>query len=268
VGHFLEHRSLARLLASSRENILATYAGLAESVAGARRVRESPWLQIEGPDDMGFSNFIAGWDLDSEVQTRRAAEEVAALCKERPCISVFTVAGDRPASIGMQLIEAGFELRHTLVEMAWLGEHVTAAEGVLVLAQGVEERRRIADFMTRQFFWRGSYDQRRRIAEATAKSPNQLYTLDAMDPPRAAIMLVPQEDSLGIYNLCVQEDLRGTGLGGRLVRLAQAMAARHGVPAVLQCEASLARWYQSFGFIRVGSVDAYRLPDPSWFPAI
>lgn len=268
MGRLLEHRSLNRLISASRSNILATYAGLAESVAGARRTREKPWLQIEGPEDLAFSNFLAGWDFGSDEEARHGAHLAAELCAERPGFSVFTVAGDRPSDMGRMLLAAGFELRHTLVEMAWSSDVPPSAEGALVLAQGVEERRKIADFMTRQFFWRGSHDQRRKIADATAKSPNQLYTLDGDDPARAAIMLVPLDDSLGIYNLCVQEDLRRHGLGGRLVKLAQALAVRHGVPAVLQCEPALARWYESFGFIRVGAVDAYRLPEPSWFPAI
>ncbi len=224
------------------------------------------WIQVQGPLDLAFCNFLAGWNLTDETAAE-GAERVAYVCSDRPGMSVFVCTGDSPANMGWHLIQAGFELRHTLIEMAFVGT-APNVPGALHLAQGKEERKRISDFMTRQFFWRGSYEQRRCISDATSSSPHQLYYFGEAMAPTGAIMLVPTDNSLGIYNLCVQESLRGQGIGSQVLSLALMLADHMGVPAVLQCEQTLCGWYSKHGFRQIGAVDAYRLPEPAWFPAI
>jgi ribosomal protein S18 acetylase RimI-like enzyme len=116
----------------------------------------------------------------------------------------------------------------------------------------------IARFMVEQFFSRMAGESRDRIQRATARSATQLYSLGPERRPDAAVMLVPLDGSLGLYNLCVRRELRGKGIGREVVSSVRAIAAASGAPVVLQCEPGLAPWYEDQGFEAVGEVEAWR----------
>ena len=111
--------------------------------------------------------------------------------------------------------------------------------------------------MAEQFFWRLPTDAREAIATATAASRHRILKLGEAQEPEAAVMLVPAAGSIGLYNLCVRPELRGRGTGKSIVETIMSGSAQNGTKIVLQCEGTLAPWYQILGFETVGWVRAY-----------
>jgi ribosomal protein S18 acetylase RimI-like enzyme len=237
---------------------VATYLGLVGAIEGASVTRPHGFTLVRGPGYFSFCNFAAGFVGGDARQIAAVLLEQAEACLG---FYVFLMTGDEPADLHERLGDAGFQVRQTLVGMAAVGHSGEPETGATAVTD-LKERRAVASFMARQFFWRMPKDGRDAIAAATALGPHTLWAVGPVHEPEAAVMLVEQPDSVGLFNLCVRPDLRRKGLGSRVVGAVGAHAARQGKPVVLQCEAELAAWYREQGFREVSRVDALSLaPD-------
>ncbi len=255
----MERRPLnfPELVRASRENVVETYIGLAAPVAGCQIERGARCSMCTGPSEFSFCNFAAGFNLaDDRAEALRQLEAIRAQIAHPRNFWAFLITGDRPQGLPALLDKAGFAPRHSLVEMAWRPAFVPDG-APLTLATTPEDRIAVAEFMTLQFFWRMAPSSRRRIAEATAGSPHELYRVGPQDRCRAGVMLCRTAGAVGLYNLCVEEKDRGRGMGSSVVRSVKRMAAADGKPVVLQCEPALVPWYIDQGFEEIGTVTAY-----------
>jgi hypothetical protein len=254
----MEHRPLkdprARVV---RENALATYLGLVGAVEGAVVTRPMGFTLVRGPGHFSFCNFAAGFDV--------AEGDVCAVIdlldeQSRDCFGfyVFSMSGDAPSDFREQLRRRGYESRQGLVGMASEASPSPGVVSARVVADS-EERRLVASFMARQFFWKMQKEVREAIAASTAASSHTVWVVGPARDPEAAVMLVEQPASVGLFNLCVRPELRRKGLGAGLVRAVQAAASASGLPVVLQCEPGLETWYKGLGFETVGTVEALTL---------
>lgn len=240
-----------------RGNALATYLGLVGSVNGSVVTRPHGFTLVRGPGMFSFCNFAAGFSLGQD-DVDAALSTLVESAEDCFGFYVFVMTGDKPGDLVDRLVAKGFEQRHSLVGMV----SDTVPELPDLVAQAVtshEDRRKVAGFMARQFFWRMPREAREAIAAATAASPHTIWTVGPVDEPDAAVMLVEDSDAVGLFNLCVRPELRRKGLGARVVRAVQGTAAGRKKPVALQCEAELAPWYKSLGFEAVGTVEAFTL---------
>lgn len=239
----------------ARQNLLATYSGLAETVEGVKRVESEGFDFYSGPVEFAFCNYAAGFDLESGL-----VEPVVARLKShalsRPVFFVFGMGGDRPEDFADRLVRAGFECRQNLVQMSAPG--VDEGEPGLLRATDVRQRALVAEFMAANFFGRAGEDVRRRISRATQTSPHDLWWIEEDGIPVGAVMTVATDGVIGLYNLCVAESHRRRQLGAGLVKAVRQMAGggRH---VVLQCDHLLAMWYERLGFEDLSWVSAYAL---------
>jgi ribosomal protein S18 acetylase RimI-like enzyme len=253
----LEHDSLSQWADAARENVIQTYALLARSVPGTRLDLKPEYMASLGAAHEPFASFVAGFELETDTQAFDTASAIDALAADRPHLMVYICTGDRIASLKTALENRAFRRNSRLVALA-AAPGASDDESLLSLAVAPADREAIARFMVDQFFKRMTAESRDRILSATARSATQLYSLGPVRSPHAAVMLTPMDGSLGLYNLCVRRELRSKGLGAQVVRHVLALAGMRGVPVVLQCEESLAPWYESQGFQAVGEVEAWR----------
>ncbi len=255
----MEHRTLtdprARLV---RENALATYLGLVGAVEGAVVSKPMGFTLVRGPGHFSFCNFAAGFDLE-EGDVERAIDLLKEQAEDCPGFYVFAMSGDTPANFNDLLARPGFESRQQLVGMASSAAPPPPSEIGARVVTGQEDRLLVSAFMARQFFWRMPREAREAIAASTAASSHTVWSVGPASDPDAAVMLVEQPASVGLFNLCVRQELRRQGLGSDLVRAVQAAASNLGRPVVLQCEPELATWYSQLGFETVGTVEALTL---------
>ena len=253
----MEHRSLSAHVPIVRSNAIATYLGLVAAVEGSVVTKPHGFTLVRGPGFFSFCNFAAGFHIeDSDLD-----EAIALLqAQARECFGfyVFAMSGDTPDRLDERLVECGFEVRQRLVSMASV---LAPAQGELDarLVTDRQERADVATFMARQFFWSMPSEARSAIAAATSACGHTVWCVGQASDPRAAVMLVEQHDSVGLFNLCVKPELRSKGIGGDLVRAVQTAASNLGRPVVLQCGEDLVPWYQNLGFDRVGHVTALTL---------
>lgn len=248
---------MSRWVEAARENVIQTYALLARSVPGTRIELKPEYMASLGAVNEPFASFVAGFELETEAQAAEAASTIDGLAADRPHLMVYICTGDRTANLKQALESRAFRRNSQLVAMA-APPGSPDDESQLTLAVAQSDREAIARFMVEQFFKRMSSESRDRILSATARSSTQLYSLGPTRSPQAAVMLTPMDGSLGLYNLCVRRELRSRGIGSQVVRHVLALAGLRGVPVVLQCEESLAPWYESQGFQAVGEVEAWR----------
>jgi ribosomal protein S18 acetylase RimI-like enzyme len=243
----------------ARRCLLATYESLASAVPETKFEEKYGWRLVLGPEDMSFCNCAGGFDLGAP-DARRAVRELALKSIERPALVVYSITGDQPETIPAVLEEEGFRTKHQLVQMA-LRPTPIEPEADLKEAPNMILRRSIAMFMSTQFFSSSPREYRRKISQATAASNHRIFAYGHLHAPAGAVMTSESEESLGIFNLCVREGIRGEGLGTRMVKTLQAEAAEKGLPIILQCEAGLTNWYERLGFEKIGIVRWYRF-DP------
>jgi ribosomal protein S18 acetylase RimI-like enzyme len=120
---------------------------------------------------------------------------------------------------------------------------------------GHRERMLLARFMASQFFAGHKPDLRERIAEANARASALEFFGFHDEPDRklvGAATLHDAEGAVGIYNVCVAAANRHRGLGSLIVQRLLGEIGRRRKLAVLQCDASLVRWYRQFGFCESG----------------
>lgn len=249
--------TLPELAACGRRNVVFTYVELARVIDGARIERDYGFTACTAPIDLSFCNFAIDFDfegLDPDLSLRRLAN----LAHGRPMFRAFhiPVRDDDPTSA--LLAAAGWGCQHALVQMAWEPEPTTSPIQ-LTTCESPEDRSGTAEFMVEQFFWRQSTGMRRHILISTVASCHAIYRLGDAHHPKGAVMTTRRPDSLGLYNLCVKRNVRGTGIGSSIVRAVQAMAATEGLPVVLQCEPGLATWYENLAFKKTGFIESYAL---------
>ncbi len=253
----MEHRPLSELV---RTNALATYLGLVAAVEGSVVTRPLGFTLVRGPGFFSFCNFAAGFDVADE-DLPAAVDLLRAQAQDHFGFYVFHMTGDRPAGLEPALIDGGFEPRQTLAAMASMNPGGVGVEGARLVASH-DDRASVAGFMAKQFFWSMPPEARRAIAAATAASSHTVWCVGEPGDPKAAVMLVEQPDSVGLFNLCVKPELRRNGIGAALVRSVQNAAFTQSKPVVLQCSEDLVAWYEDLGFERVGVVHALTLaPD-------
>jgi ribosomal protein S18 acetylase RimI-like enzyme len=257
----MEHRSLSPFVELVRSNALATYLGLVASVEGSQVTRCQGYTLVEGQGPFSFCNFAAGFALEC-ADVGAVVESLRNHAEGRFGFYVFVMSGDEPGDLDSHLVRAGFEHRQRLVSMA--STQVCTAEPVEAqLVANLEDRRSIAAFMARQFFWTMPDQAKEAIAAATAASGHTIWRVGGASEPEAAVMLVEQPDCVGLFNLCVRPELRSRGLGRSLVKAVQSASKLSGRPVVLQCSDDLTGWYSDLGFERVGHILALTLAGPT-----
>ncbi len=255
MGSVLEHHSLKEIGRIARENILKTYGDLAVAVGQTEVTDETHFFCCRGPRELPFASFAAGFDFDPHKWMPEVIARLKDLSMQRPGMYTFVLDGDRPGHLGDHLIAAGWQVRQRLAIMAW-SPGSASLEPEITLAESADERAAIADFMAWQFFARATRNMRIAIADATRFSPCQLYSFGSPFDPDAAVMVSRTEESVGLYNLCVRKELRGKGIGSRVVASVQSLATRAGHPLILQCDPSLRGWYSRMGMMEIGLLRA------------
>lgn len=192
----------------------------------------------------------------SHTPSPLAAKALAALAIGRATFNVYVASDTAGGGAGSLLCEEGFRQAYRLRLMV-ANPSLATAPCVLQLS-APNERIETADFMVREFFGRSEGTSRDAIRAATAAASElELYEVRDRGTRVAAAMLSRSEGLVGLYNLCVRFDVRGSGWGSAIVRSICANAAAQELSVCLQCDPSLEVWYQRLGFSTVGSVDVY-----------
>lgn len=240
-----------------RENILHTYLSLAGAQPHTQVWQLPEYTMCTGPAELSFCNFAAGFSLSSDRHLALSTlQELKQRVVDNRRFWVFHLSGDQPSNLPTLLLEAGFVPKHGLIEMAH-GPSPTAPGLQLSHWVEPEDRNRVAEFMANVFFWRMGREYRSQVARATVGSGLDLYSFEEDGEVVGALMLSLSGRSVGLYNLCVEDDRRNRGLGSAMVRFVQGLCYERGLPLLLQCDATLQPWYASLGFEKVGRLTAY-----------
>ncbi|HRD30484.1 MAG TPA: GNAT family N-acetyltransferase [Fimbriimonadaceae bacterium] len=250
MGCPLEHRVL---IERTRANIAAAYLELARPVPGVHVVRDQQPLVVMGPGQPSFANFLMEFD-DAEALVR--AEAALRTIEVPSTIWAFHTDADRAPDLSGQLREHGFRRMSRLLCMVAEPE-ATSSESDFTWEPATRpaDRDTVAAFMVRQFFGNTDRQAQAGIQLGTSKSVHSLYATPSVSRMTGGVMIVRSEGMGGLYCLCVHPDHQGKGLGGQIVRAVRREV--HPDPVMLQCDATLERWYQALGFRTFGHVDAY-----------
>lgn len=248
MGSALEYRALTT---AARDNLRATYMGLALCLPGAR-LEHDRWPTVcVGPGLPTFANFAMEFDAPHHWD---AVEEVIQRCSVRTDrFWVFHCDADQDKQLRTRMMRGGFLYRHRLAMLAWEGD---APETFATLRQ-TTNREETAQFMVNQFFRTSATEMKEAIVASTVRSGHALWYAGAGGAAVGAVMTVATPGVLGLYNLCVDAAHRGLGTGSAIVRAVQAMAAAEKRNVVLQCDESLVGWYERLGFKRLGEVETW-----------
>ncbi len=261
----MERGLLADLRQVARENILATYLGLASSLSEAVLRFREPYTLISGPTDLSFCNFAAGFEVEKDLDGHLGW--LSRYASETPGFWAFAMTGDTPDDLPERLEAQGFERRQAMIQMVCPAPPLRLVSA-MDEAVAQFDRREIARFMADQFFQRTSVDGRARIAAATAGSPHRLFSWRDGAGAASAVMVSCSAGALGLYNLCVRSDVQESGHGTDSVEFVKWLAAEKNLPVVLQCAADLVPWYQRRGFEPSGKIEAYTYPRTVPWPVI
>lgn len=160
------------------------------------------------------------------------------------------------------LRRAGFQRQFSLVRFS-SPEGFDAMPVQLVEVASGADRRKVANFMTEQFFGRAKTEFREVVTRATSGASRlRLAITGSMQDIRGAVMVCDLPEAFGIYNLAVRPDCRRRGIArGILQTLWHTVRATPGDrrPIVLQSDPNLADWYRELGFRELGQLEAYVL---------
>lgn len=160
------------------------------------------------------------------------------------------------------LRRAGFQRQFSLVRFS-SPEGFDAMPVQLVEVASAADRRKVANFMTEQFFGRAKTEFREVVTRATSGASRlRLAITGSMQDIRSAVMVCDLPEAFGIYNLAVRPDCRRRGIArGILQTLWHTVRATPGDrrPIVLQSDPNLAEWYRELGFRELGQLEAYVL---------
>ena len=159
------------------------------------------------------------------------------------------------------LERAGFHESFKLSMLAALGRTVSL-EVDAQIANSVGERHRVATFMADQFFQSMSRSIRNQIVASTVLANDlEIWSHEERAKTAAAFMTYENEETIGLYNLCVLSSLRSRGIGRALVNGLLARSRDANKLLTLQSHESLDGWYEALGFERIGILRAMALSD-------
>lgn len=231
-----------------RNNAAEAFITLASNAPHAKVERTDRYWCCTSQFDHPLANFAVRLDLDPS-----SIDMLSNIAKDRSSFRVHVMSPDRP-----QTALGAFEA-NGLTEMYRLTLMAGAPDGELdagVRQATASETDELIAFAVDNFFWTSPQSVRRKISQITgaaAKDPRNLsFIIEGSDGIDAIATLFFDSGTAGLYNVCVRRSLRGLGLGTRIVahacRIAKGLADR----IVLQCDPSLASWYESLGFSEVG----------------
>lgn len=241
--------NLDDLAARSARNIERTYLAIGRRTPGARTVCGAGWVCCLSELDHPICNFgIVRADAEFD------ADGLRRLIAEKKAFNLYSFRS-LPAVVLDRVRGMGFVPTYRLLQLFKSGplEGLTAE---LEEAEG-QERLRVAEFMVRQFFFRQSRVVRQNISQATAECELPLYWSKSQGQTVGAVMLCPETGVLGLYNLCIDPDMRSRGLGSATVRAILRVSSQYERPVVLQCDAVLESWYGGLGFSKLGTVEVF-----------
>lgn len=249
----------SNLSVAGSDNLLRTYFSLGAASPGSVISKQEGFDACVGNFDHPICNFAGRLTLDPW-----AANRLVELSIERRFFSVYSVPGDTPSSREVRdelLVRAGFQRNYSLQQMYWEPRPVDGGVG-LQQATTLADRQAIAMFMANQFFGRHSASFRRRVADATSGAMElDLYGVYHRFDLIAAVMLVEDDQVLGLFNLCVKSNLQNRGWGRKIVAETQRRAYDMDKYVSLQCDETLNTWYEGQGFESCDWVDVYGLSD-------
>jgi len=258
----VEHGSLTpSAVAVDLENLFSTYEVLAEAI-GAERVRSDNFTAFTHPNGHSIGNCAFRVSLEPQTLAR-----LATLAGTQAGFHVYdpveTSAGGLEAETRQEMLRrAGFQRQFSLMRFS-APEGFDAMPVQLVEVASPADRRKVASFMTEQFFGRDKTEFRETVTRATSGAGRlRLAITGSMSDIRGAVMVCDQPEAFGIYNLAVRPDCRRRGIGrGILQTLWHTVRATPGDrrQIVLQSDPSLAVWYRDLGFRELGHLEAYVL---------
>ncbi len=212
-----------------------------------------------GPPGVAFATFAGRF---SWKDRHEAVQGLQDLSRRTQTPSLFRLDGDPAVLTEDFLFLEGWVIKYELVQMAWESGSIESSVELLS-AETPAERIEVASFMTDQFMIQGRPEMRLLIISATSRSGLGLYRLRGHHGLLGAVMLSETDQCLGLYNLCVDQQLRGKGTGSKIVRWVQQKSLELGKPIVLQCSPELKGFYRSCGFRVSGSMQCWGRLDPS-----
>lgn len=229
------------------------------SSPGSSHVEEPGFEACLGNFDHPICNFAGRIQLDPWVANR-----LIEIALERRSFNVYSIPGDSPTTREVRdemLVRSGFKRSYSLQQMFWAPRRAPVNRQ-LPIEESAPERHEIAMFMANQFFARHSANFRRRVGEATYGAADlRLFSVRQKGELIGSLMLVEDQDVLGLFNLCIKPKLQSRGWGRAVVAEVQRRAYENGKHISLQCDETLSAWYESQGFQRAGWVDVYSLSD-------
>jgi hypothetical protein len=233
-----------------RRNIVRAYNEIARRLGEASIVEHPEFTICRGPAGMPLANYVIDFRSPSIKATR---QRIRSLVAGATALRAICLPGDQPTGVEAELFALGFRpvmqletmfLRHAPAVRA--GPHCSWASA--------HERRDVASWMTGFFFRSLDPSTQAAIARAMAASVHHLVKCSFMGTMIAAAMVVEDEESLGLYNLCVAESHRGQSWGKRVVSWIGQQARYQQKHLVLQCADGLVPWYMLQGFESAGRI--------------
>ena len=236
-----------------RLNIGETYMALGRNAPAARtRKTPSAWW-CESPFKHPIGNFAVHFNLSDA-----ALRKVADTANRTPHFRAFVVTGDEPADICERFEALDLKAKYSFPGFVWNGNAMPGEE-VLVRNIELDDIGVTAAFIVQNFFWRSPEPIRRALTQlvGAASSIQEFYSYHDEEGIAAAAVLSVTGGIVGLYNLCVREDLRTKGLGSAILGQICRAAEYRGLRLVLQAEEGLVSWYGKHGFVRVAELRAY-----------
>ncbi|HEY3783501.1 MAG TPA: hypothetical protein VGL56_20650 [Fimbriimonadaceae bacterium] len=238
------------------DNLGKTYLSIAGGLPSTEFIKSEGWVAAVNPFAHPICNFAICEDCaDLDIK------ELRRLASGRPFFNVYVNHFAEEDGAHETLEEKGLVRLYRLDQMARTREEPAGRPCELAEAFGVQDRKRISDFMCWQFFSTQTPAIRDKISAATLSAPQlKLYETQAVEirsRPAAAVMLHRTPGVLGLYNLCVAVPLRKRGYGSMVVHAVEILGIQESVIVGLQCDPGLSHWYVGLGLEKVGSVDVY-----------
>lgn len=234
------------------DNLEATYLAIGGASPDSRIELREGYSLCLGRLDHPIGNFGI-----IRVLKPFTAGELAAEAKGRKSFNVYVPSSAASAESVRALRACGFRPSYRLTAMR-ASPQESASDCALHLAENADGRLRVALFMVRQFFPNQESGMRGRIAQATADCGLDLYEILRYGTLVGAAMISRGARLFGIYNLCIDEERRGQGLGSDALARLLSLAANEGSDAVLQADPSLESWYVQRGFRTTGAIEVFK----------
>lgn len=235
---------------AGRRNIVRAYNEIARRLEEASIVEHPEFTVCRGPSGLPLANYVIDFRSSSIEATRTRLRTLVA---GAPAMRAICLPGDRPNGVEAELFALGFRPVMQLETMFLRHTTAVRAGGECSWAS-CDERRDVASWMAGFFFRNLDPRIQAAIAGAIAASAHLLVKCSFMGTMIAAAMVVEDDESLGLYNLCVAESHRGRSWGKRVVSWIAEQARCQQKHLVLQCADGLVPWYRLQGFESAGRI--------------